>query len=330
MSLSLYPVRNRDGQYGYMTDTGEVRIPFRFEYASASEFSENLAHVMLREKWFLLDVSGQLLSIREPVEPIGMYSEGFAVAATQDGQFVFLDRFGKIAFDRRFEAVSEFGSNVAAVKVEGRWGLLDTRGHFRCEPSHQRIRPLQPSEGFTAVKSFGRWGLISISGRVIVEPTWDDARDLRHGLIPVKVGDRWGLARTDGDFAITPTFSDCNYFPSEQRWGVKVSTGWAFLDLEKQEILEPLLTYVLPYSDGMARVYVDGTITEGPPYRLEGGGWGFLDASGHLVISAKYDAAGDFVGRLARVEIGDTENVEIVFRYVDREGRIIWAKEGDK
>ena len=53
-------------------------------------------------------------------------------------------------------------------------------------------------EGFSAVKKDGKWGYINTKGEQIVECKFDDARDFSEGFAAVKKYGRWGYINTKG------------------------------------------------------------------------------------------------------------------------------------
>ena len=101
-----------------------------------------------------------------------------------------------------FDDVCNFSEGFAAVKKDGKWGYINTKGELIIECKFDYVRDFK--EGFAAIKKYGKygmygkWGYINTKGEQIIECKFDDVRDFYEGFAPVQKDDRWGYINTKG------------------------------------------------------------------------------------------------------------------------------------
>lgn len=200
---------------------------------------------------FLIDsekvIQGFLTSI--PVDA-GLYSEGL-IAINYDGKYSYYNTLGDIQFDgAKFDYAGTFYKGTAAVKVDGKWHIIDSEGNyvddevyddivlntdrtflkkgvktFKYEGDNQYTVIVNDKEvgqfdnvgvvtddGLIAVRENGKWGFINLKGEYVIDPQFADARSFSNGLAAVSDGKKWGFVNTAGELAITYQFTDVGYF----------------------------------------------------------------------------------------------------------------------
>ena len=198
---------------------------------------------------------------------------------------VYLDK--KSVIPPQFEDASEFADGVAAIQIEGKWGLIDS------------------------------------SGKVIVPPTFDfigeqpanfDAQAFRQGLAPARKGTDWGYIRTDGTWAIAPSFASATKFNEDLAW-VRYTgqSTWSLIDTKGQLVAHTKFEAVLPFFEGLAAVLPQNQ------------GWGFCGRDGKIAINYSrlnpfktngFEAAQAFSEGHALVQIETN-----VYTYIDTAGK---------
>ena len=192
-------------------------------------------------------IQGFLTSI--PVDA-GLYSEGF-IAINYDGKYSYYNSLGDIQFDgAKFDYAGTFYKGTAAVKVDGKWHIIDSEGNyvddvvyddivlntdrtylkkgvktFKYEGDNQYTIIVNDKEvgtfdsvgvvtddGLIAVRENGKWGYINLKGEYVIDPQYADARSFSNGLAAVSDGKKWGFVNKDGELAITYQFTDVGYF----------------------------------------------------------------------------------------------------------------------
>ncbi len=153
----------------------------------------------------------------------------------RSGRLVWLDRTEQI------EAMSDFGNNLAPVRIDGRWGFINRAFRLTIAPQWDDARPFV--RGYAAVKRDGKWGYLNAAGRLIIAPRWDQAFDFDETLALVRRDDLWGYIDVSGRVAISPQFTHAEAF---FRGRARVNAGWAqrpdafgYINVAGQIIFDP-------------------------------------------------------------------------------------------
>ncbi|MBS5810548.1 MAG: WG repeat-containing protein, partial [Campylobacter concisus] len=72
-----------------------------------------------------------------------------------------------------FDGAGNFKEGFSAVKKDGKWGYINTKGEQIIECKFDDTNYF--NEGFAAVKKDGKWGYINTKGEQIVECKFDGA-----------------------------------------------------------------------------------------------------------------------------------------------------------
>ena len=218
----------------------------------------------------------------------------------------YIDRSGRVVIPPTLEvygnAGSEFHDGLLEVAVSsGRY--VDRTGQIVLNPG--LYRGWDFSEGLAAAMPKGQnlWGYIDRSGKFVISPRFETAAggyitSFADGFALIEVRDKFGFIDRTGEFAIKPQFLHAESF-----------------------------------SDGMARVIIDGPciyVPDGPcpGIRVIGGAdpakgalckFSFIDRSGKVISSDRYDNARDFSEGLAPVQIGK------LWGFIDKQGSLVVA-----
>jgi len=214
--------------WGFIDRTGRIVIPAKFY--EAGDFSEGFAVVRSSEKnrFGYINQKGEL-AIPYSFEWAGDFHDGLAAVAITKGTYGFIDKTGRVVFQKRdwFEA-GDFSEGLAAVQVEvvdnsvyrgyrdRKYGFIDHTGRLVVSPQFYRVRKF--SEGLALVMQGGSgYGFIDSNGTVVVKPEYADGKSLSEGLaaVAVKTADEkliWGYLDKQGQWAIRPQFQNANSF----------------------------------------------------------------------------------------------------------------------
>ena len=95
-----------------------------------------------------------------------------------------------------FDDARDFKEGFAAVKKDGKWGYINTKGEQIVECKFDGVGDF--NEGFAAVKKDDRWGYINTKGEQIVKCKFDGVGDFNEGFAAVKKDRKWGYINTKG------------------------------------------------------------------------------------------------------------------------------------
>jgi hypothetical protein len=147
----------------------------------------------------------------------------------------------------------------------------------------------------------------------------------------------WGYINTSGEFVISPQFesslSDYVWLFSDGLAMIKVKDKFGFIDYSGGFVIKPELLDATDFSDGMARVVIEGPCVyfpDGPcgpsNPQFVGGREGsehplckftYIDKTGTVVTKARFDFARDFSEGLAPIRIGK------LWGFIDKTGSMV-------
>ena len=130
---------------------------------------------------------------------VGDFSEGFA-AVKKDGKWEYINTKGEQIIAYEFDGARNFNEGFAAVKKDGKWEYINSKGEQIIAYEFDGARNFK--EGFAAVVKDHKWGYINTKGEQIVEFKFDDTRGFHEGFAMVKKDGKWGCINTKGCFVI--------------------------------------------------------------------------------------------------------------------------------
>ena len=177
-----------NGKFGYINTKGVMVISNEFE--KAQDFSEDLAVVGIKDltgvyRYEIIESSGltvAAIGANEATE----FSQGMTAVKQQNGLYTFYNRRGNTVFDTTFNNALNFTENLAAVKVDDKWGYIDQKGAIVIEPKFEDVG--QFSEGLAPAKTEGKWGYIDATGNMVIANRYDSVSSFENGYASVKQG----------------------------------------------------------------------------------------------------------------------------------------------
>ncbi len=185
-----------------------------------------------------------------------------------------------------------------------------------CGGSSSRV----PIVDLIPVKTGKDYQYINCDGKIIINPQFSAATVFRDGLALVKTnGDEpmWGYIDKDGKYAIAPNYKQATVFSDNLAW-VVTENGAPTAINNRGEIKITLQNAesVKLFHEGLAAFSVIDSA---------GTSWGFVDATGKVVINPQFSSTGNFSNGKCAVE-----NAEGQWGYIDNTGRIIINYQFDK
>lgn len=286
---------------------------------------------------------------------------GSLVAVKLDGKWGFADKSGQVLIPAVYDNAYNFSDNLYRVSLGGKLGIIDQTGKMVTEPRFVMIDRMR--EGMAVVEQDGKFGYVNAGGYVAIEPRFDEAKAFNEGLALVRVGDKKGYIDTLGDMVIAPQFDwQTNRSFSEGLAAVRINGKWGFIDRTGRMIVEPQYMDAIGFWGGLAPVWTAGGLmgfidrtgsmvvapqfvsagypdVKGEPYLViwrffnDGKGeYGFLDSSGQLLNTPRFDLASEFAEGLACVTVGGKKG------YINTKGEMVieprfsyavsWFKDG--
>ncbi len=156
-------LRCKEGFYwGYKDPSGNWAIPAKFD--DAADFKDGLASVQHEGKWLWIDTSGK--SVNPPTrERLGKPSEGLTLYREAD-RLGYLQSNGTPAFPfRKYDEARDFTCGLARIKLDGRFGYLDTSGNLKIP--NQYASATDFGNCLAMVLANDGWAYIDPTGKII-------------------------------------------------------------------------------------------------------------------------------------------------------------------
>ena len=166
--LGLAAVEDLEGKWGYINLNGESVIAC--QYKSAYTFNDNgLAIVKGESGYHVINREGSIVQTHAYDE---MIPDGLWMKVRRGKLWGWCNELGEEVIEPRFEDVRLFGtSQLAPVKIRGKWGYVDKKGKVVIKRQFTEAYPY--IDDHAAVKTGTVWGFIDTKGSFIVNPQYD-------------------------------------------------------------------------------------------------------------------------------------------------------------
>jgi hypothetical protein len=274
------------GKYGFIDRNGKEVIPV--QYSEWGNFSEGLAAIKVDDKYGFIDTTGRIV-IAPTFGYAGSFSEGLAEAGSRRRRG-FIDHSGRFVIDTLFPDVGRFSQGLAS---------FDTFGSIQ---STELMRGC---------------GYMDRTGKIVVGPYFGDPHEFSCGW--AKVGADSGFGGWDSGYRYLDrglkrqhraAFDDEDFKEGLAviRRTVRSPGGnryiASFADTSFHNAFKQVFKYASGFSEGLAAVTVQGREK-----------FGYIDKTGTVVITDRFDDAGDFHSGRALVTDGKCRY------YIDRTGK---------
>jgi hypothetical protein len=293
--------------YGFIDTAGNLRIPYQFE--DVEEFTDYRAAVNKKGTWQYIDVNGN--TVLGPT---------FVEADTV------VDKTNKNAPKEIKAWPRKFHNGLLPVKKDKRYGYVDTSGHWVIPPIYAAAREF--SDGVALVAQLATthdpvkandelsrlykslpddspplvWSVIDGSGKVLFTTDAERIDDYTDGLALFYKNDAWGFMNKKGMPVFMPQFESAPFAFGSGLSMVQVNGKAAGNKDGQLYILDTTGTIVskVPLCDTAGNCIYDSQLTfsEGLiAVKMAGNtdaGWGFMDATGKMVIPAQFNEVTPF------------------------------------
>lgn len=123
-------------KWGFVNRKGKIIIPPLFD--KIGYFRNELANVSIDGKWGYINKNGDFV-----IEPKYHYANPChskkLLLVANSNNIIYIDITGQIIIDKPFEDAFDFYHSLAAVKLDGKWGIIDDGGKFVLLPQFDGI-----------------------------------------------------------------------------------------------------------------------------------------------------------------------------------------------
>lgn len=271
-----------------------------------------------------------------------------------NNKYGFIDKFGNIVIEPRFQGVYDFSDGLAKIYTNGEFNTayIDETGEIVIEPKFDIGSNF--SEGFawvgfdpekkpykignlTLYSSQGTHsfnyniGFIDKTGKFITEPIFTFAGDFSEGLAFVRTKDnKFGFIDKSGKFAIAPKFDWADSF-SEGLALVFVNGKYGFIDKTGKFVIKPQFTKAESFSEGLAVVKIGGAVREPNlgsqivTTTIADTNYAYIDKTGKIIFKINAGEANSFSEGFARFE----RFGKYGYGFIDKTGKIVFDTQID-
>jgi hypothetical protein len=316
---------------GFMDKTGKFVI--RPQFNRPEDFSEGLAVVHINNKWGYIDQTGKMV-IPARFDDAGSFHDGFALVNISAVRRGYINKAGK--FLPMPDEVERFGSLVEgliAVKVENKWGFMNTQGQIVIAPQFDPDEDNYREDVYfgvffgelALVRLNGKWGYINRVGKFVIPPRFDKAKPFEGDIAAVSLNGKWGYINRSGEVVTPPTFDKVENF-AEGFAAVSVGGKWGYVDHNGKLVIALQFTGAVNFSEGLAAAQVAVRRGQEDKYL-----WGYIDKSGKFVIEPQFISASAFYHGLAHQTIwkhlgipSPSPGYHDEWGYINRAGKYVW------
>ena len=260
---------------------------------------------------------------------------------------------GKVAVKFKYDEVRKFSEQLAAIKINGKWGFINKSGKEVIKPEYRAVSDFE--NGFARVNQNGSWGCINKEGKIIIPIKYEALLNFSEGLagaldgffifteagyldmfgniaIPFKYGvvgafsgglapaslsGKYGFIDRNGNEIIPFEYDDACAFHGYNIVPVKKNGKWGAIDSRGTEVIPFKYDDIFKKSDSANR-YVHKGFREGMLSVKLNGKWGYVNQYGVEVIPMLFDEVATFFrGGMAPVRLNDK------WGYVNLSGNIV-------
>lgn len=167
--------------------------------------------------------------------------DGNLVGVKLDGKYGYIDSKGNMIIEPQFDNIHSFEGEIAAVEIDGKWGLINTEGEFIYTPNCDMIGYLSQDDTQYNVRPAckdKKYALMNERGEWIFEPKYDSCTGVWDGYALVESNGKYGYIDCDGNLAIDLQFDDADIFMNGLA-AVAIGTKCGVIDTKGNYIINP-------------------------------------------------------------------------------------------
>ncbi len=319
-NIPYYKVKIK-GKWGVIDSIGNIIVDTKFDeidyiynddifFITKINFKENI--------YGYIDTTG-FVKIEHNFYEAGKFKNGWASIKLGKHKYTFINKSCKKIGEIIFQEVCDFRENVAAVKINGKWGFIDTTGGFIVKPEFLKIGNfgnglapifLRKKSRFGFFRSYIVCGFINKKGKQVIKAKFKKCTDFNNGFSIIKKK-YYGIIDIKGNYLVKPKFRKIIYD--------RETKNFIIIDKKRRyALLSPQGDFIVPFGK---YIYI-GKFSDGLCIVRKRSGAGYIDKKGRKKIECNYIDAKNFSEGLAAVRnhrawgyIDTSANVKINFNF---------------
>ncbi len=150
-------------------------------------------------------------------------------------------------------ALTSYSQAYFPVKIQNRWGLIDSEGHLVVEPRYEAIGSFKQF-GYAVMQRGGRVGLMNQNGEEVVSPAYDDLKVLDSVLVAVLEDRQWKVIDLDGNTILDRGYERVVVWEEGGYLSYRRAGKWGLVDKSGREIAPPVYEDIRPEKGDCFRI----------------------------------------------------------------------------
>lgn len=187
----------KKGKIGVLNNDGTVPLPAIYDDFRKIDCTDSYScwyQVAMEGKFGLMDPDHNLV-VPPEYDSVGRL-DGLIHAQKGNLHGVFSEQ-GEEIIPVKYGNPIRFNNGVSPIKVQGKYGYIDTMGRVVCEPKFEKAE-FFPTEKLAAVQLNGKWGFIDPNFKMVIPNKYDDTSFFIEGLCAVSKRGKWGYIDIKG------------------------------------------------------------------------------------------------------------------------------------
>ncbi len=241
---------------------GKVILFSRFDFIGG--YHDGLISVNLNGEKYYVDQEGNKRKVVPDsikCEFLGDICDGL-IAIKSNGKYSFYNNEFKKQFGE-YEYASNFNEGIAAVKENGGWYLINTKGEKLQSKAYEDVKLNEQNIAFKNGRAFVKeelgYVMVDNKGHSINDVVYEDANifEEKDSLAAVKIGGVWTFINKNGKRMVQNSFDEAKSF-SIGIGAVKKDGNWGYVDEKGNMVISNVFKDVKPFSkDGVTIVADD-------------------------------------------------------------------------
>lgn len=258
---SMMPAFNGD-KWGYIDENGSERLSCTYESATPFDTS-GYAVVSENGTYYTILQTGDRYGADdgtsyEKMTEVQMVSNGLILGKRGETYSYFDIDFAPAAEAYQFEQITGNACGVAAVKKDGKWGIIKDSGKAVTDYIFDDVAINSLGCAYAGdramVEENGKWHLIDTEGNKIGEEEYANAKapESSEYIAVADRSERWGYIDGEGNQVIDYQYHDAISF-SNHLGAVKIVNDWGYISEKNELVIQEPYESAKPFHNGIAQ-----------------------------------------------------------------------------